>query len=224
MTTIQWIDVEVLLPDGTVVDVKRHRMAGAILYGLTGRSIDVVRDRLEIGAILRGFELTRSSEGSHLARRGQRIDLILAGSSHAVIRVEDPESLPDARVDARGIVIGPLAIAVHAERIVPGKERHDPRACSWNGDWYLDGVGPGADLCASIHRQLLDLSPRSSGLWRSGGLGAGRWSVEADLLTMRVQVYLREQGRGLRVDVFMVHHAAAASGCAPLAPLAAAAK
>ncbi len=205
---IEFIDVRVAVPDDTLVEPKRARTGGATFYRVAGRSVEVLRDRLEVEAILRGFALRRSEAGTHLSRRGQSIDLITTGPTHAVIRVDDPDRLPDARVDADRIVLGPISLSLGpslgVERIVPGKERHEEGTVSWEGEWRLFGERSAAALCSAIHRQLDALSALSSGLLAPSEGGPRRWAVEASFVRYLVRLYVLELADALRLDLFVV--------------------
>jgi hypothetical protein len=201
MRTIELIDVEVSLPDDAIVNVRKH-MAGQFFYGVVVGS-DLLRDRIEVAAILRGFELRRTSAGSHLVRGDQGIDIIATNAAHVVIRVDDPGALPDARVHDRGIVVGPLSLDISAATILPGKERHAEGAEAWEAEWRLVGGGSAREQCHAIHRAMTARFPDAARIAAPHEERPGRWTLEATLPGMRVRIDVLDEGGGLRLDAIV---------------------
>ena len=202
MRTIELIDVEVSLPDDAIVNVRKHT-AGQFFYGVVVGS-DLLRDRIEVAAILRGFELKRTSAGSHLVRGDQGIDVIATNAAHVVIRVDDPGALPDARIHDRGVVVGPLSLDISATRIVPGKERHPEGAEAWEAEWRLVGGCSAQDQCHAIHRAITARFPEAASIPPPHEARPGRWTLEATLPGMRVRIDVRDDGDGLRLDAIVL--------------------
>jgi len=192
MRTLRLIDIEVALPEDLALETRRPQ-DGIAFHGISGPSAAQVRDRVEASAAVYGYELERAPQASHLLRRKQRISMLVPNPTQLDITVDDPEVLPTARIDSRGIVLGQLSIEITASRIVPLKERHDEGSSSWSAEWNVYGKRVD-ELCSQIHEELVQKGLRSNGIWGPPKGGIQRWHVEAYSPRRLVKAYISDEG------------------------------
>lgn len=202
MKLLTLIDVQIQVPDDVAAD-EHQPEAGVVHYRLSGPSVVQVRKDVEVAAVALGYKMQHAPEASHLIRGCQRINIVVPDPLQLDITVENPETLPRAQADERGIVLGRLTLEVKSTRIVAQKERHAEKSTSWNGEWHVYGTSV-QELSSEIHARLVQHGLHSTGVWSPPKDGIQRWHIEAYSPLQLVKVYIKDEGGYLDLNITLV--------------------
>lgn len=202
MKSLKLIDVQIQVSDDVAVDEHRPE-AGVVHYRLRGPFVVQVRNDVEAATVALGYKMQRTNEASHFIRRCQRINMIVSDPLQLDITVEDPEALPNAQADDRGIVLGRLALKIKSTRIVAQKERHAEKSTLWSGEWHVYGTSV-QELSSEIHAQLVQRGLHSTGVWSPPKDGIQRWHIEAYSPLQLVKVYIKDEESYLDLNITWV--------------------
>ena len=202
--TVKLNDIEVDVPPDIRVstDPPHH---GRVVHTVEGSSVVAVRNSIESAAVALGYAARREGSDLFLRRGEQSIEIYAAAPTRLRVRVDDPEALPHARVTNGDVAIGRLSLPIKgAQRIEPGRERHDAGSNSWKAEWRIYGKDAEA-LCSEIHEKLVqDEGLRSNGIWSPPKGGIPQWCVEAYSPKRLVKAYVKLADEYLLLTVVLI--------------------